>query len=177
MNIQISDNLQGHGASQSFEVSLKLKDTTWQGEVLSFQKPLAVTGQVTNSGDMLTLTARVKGTTTLQCGACLDQYEQPLDFALEAELIKASGEKDPDLFIYEGDGFNLSEIVQEFLFLEIPSLRRCREDCKGLCLECGTNLNHEECQCSNTEEDNPEFSLDSRLRALKDYFSTEGKEV
>lgn len=177
MKLNVADIQKEVSAAKEFEDELNFRDISWQGELLEFHEPLHIKGRIVNDGELLVLTANVRGTVILQCGSCMESYEQNLDFSFEARLKKPSGQEDPDYFLYEGNEIDLSEIVMEFLLLELPIKRRCKEDCKGLCPHCGTNLNHETCQCSNIEENDPNLALDERLQALKDYFSTGGKEV
>jgi uncharacterized protein len=177
LKVNVADIQREISAAKEFEGELLLTDITWQGESLDFKGPLQIKGRIVNGGEVLVLTADVRSTVILQCGSCMESYEQNLDFSFEARLRMASEEETPDYFLYEGNEIDLSDIILEFLLLELPIQRRCREDCKGLCPECGTNLNHETCECSKQTENDPDLAFDERLQALKDYFSTEGKEV
>lgn len=177
MIVDVSDILKEIGASKNVNCSIVLKDITWQGEPLQFRKPLTITGSLTNSGSILLLNANVRGTVIFQCGLCLEAYEQNLEFLIEARLKKPSQKNNVDDFVYEGNEFDLSKIVWEFLLLEIPTRRCCQENCKGLCPECGANRNKKTCHCINIEENDPDLALDERLQILKDHFSTRGKEV
>jgi uncharacterized protein len=187
LRIHVEGLLQEKGSNQSFDVNLTLPDLTWQEDAISFTKPLSVNGLIANKGDVLDLNADVKGEVTLQCGSCLESYKQSLDFSFETRLIKSSvesvideddwDEDYVDAFFFEGNEVDLSKIVQEFLLLELPMLRRCKENCKGLCSICGTNLNQETCKCFHTEDDDSHHLVDERLKVLKDFFTTEGEEV
>ena len=50
--------------------------------------------------------------------------------------------------------------MREQFYLALPMKPLCREDCKGLCAQCGTNLNTGTCDCAPVWED-------PRLAALK----------
>lgn len=177
MKINVADIQKEIIQVQDFEGELAYQDISWQGELLSTNGPLHIKGSIANSGQVLVLTAAVSGSINLQCGSCTKIYEQSLDFSFDAELKKAEDEEDPDYFLYQGEEVDLRDIVLEFLLLELPLRRRCSEECKGLCPECGTNLNDQTCECSNSEEKDPDDAIDDRLQALKDYFSTQVKEV
>ena len=177
MIINVSDILKELGLSKEINASITLEDINWQGESLQFRKPLYITGNLTNRGNVLLLNLTVQGQVILQCGLCLDNYEHNLDFSFETRLAKSSDKNNEDIFIYEGNEFNLLDIIWEFLLLEIPIRKSCSDDCKGLCSKCGTNLNKKTCQCDNVEENDPDLALDERLQILKDHFSTQGKEV
>lgn len=48
---------------------------------------------------------------------------------------------------------NLAEVAWEQFMLALPPQPLCKEDCKGLCYECGTNLNVGSCSCKKEEGD------------------------
>lgn len=54
---------------------------------------------------------------------------------------------------YQGDEVDLAGFFQEAVALQVPIQSLCREDCKGLCPRCGTNLNFETCNCEEEEGD------------------------
>jgi uncharacterized protein len=62
---------------------------------------------------------------------------------------------------YQGEGLLLEDVLREQVLLALPLKVTCREECKGLCPQCGKNLNQEQCSCSTEMED-------PRWAALKD---------
>ena len=62
---------------------------------------------------------------------------------------------------YQGEGLLLEDVLREQVLLALPIKAICREDCKGLCPHCGSNLNQEQCNCA-------ESPGDPRWSALKD---------
>ena len=68
--------------------------------------------------------------------------------------------EDADQEVFDGKVINLDPIVREQLLLALPMSAVCREDCKGLCPQCGINLNEAKCNC----ELKP---VDPRLAPLK----------
>jgi uncharacterized protein len=69
-------------------------------------------------------------------------------------------DKDAAISYYEGEGVELEELLREQILLDLPLKTLCSEDCKGLCPQCGKNLNSGECQCETA-------ALDPRWEALK----------
>lgn len=64
------------------------------------------------------------------------------------------------------DKINLENDVKDFSILAIPMKKLCSEDCKGLCIKCGKNLNEGLCNCSQIEVDNrwsPLIELKNKL--------------
>jgi len=55
-------------------------------------------------------------------------------------------------------------LLREYLVLDIPSRPLCRPECKGLCPECGNNLNESTCE-------HPESQIDPRLASLSSLLS------
>jgi uncharacterized protein len=49
---------------------------------------------------------------------------------------------------YQGDGIDLKDVMREQILLAVPMKVVCREECKGLCPQCGHNLNQGECKCA-----------------------------
>jgi len=66
---------------------------------------------------------------------------------------------DLDVFPFDGDKIDLEPLFREQFVLAVPYAPLCREDCKGLCPQCGTDLNSGTCAC--------EKPIDPRLAALK----------
>ncbi len=62
---------------------------------------------------------------------------------------------------YQGEGLLLEDVLREQVLLALPIKAICREDCKGLCPHCGSNLNQEQCNCTDPVQD-------PRWSALKD---------
>jgi uncharacterized protein len=55
--------------------------------------------------------------------------------------------KDSDEEVFNGKTIDLDPIVREQVLLALPMNAVCREDCKGLCTQCGQNLNEKQCGC------------------------------
>ena len=50
----------------------------------------------------------------------------------------------------------MDEIVYKNIYMNLPSKKLCKNDCKGLCPKCGKNLNEGDCGCDTREAD-PRF--------------------
>jgi uncharacterized protein len=87
-------------------------------------------------------------------------YLPPLKLEQEEEIELA--EDDLRVGFYQGDEVDLDDLVREQIELALPIRRLCREDCRGLCPQCGTNLNEAECFCQAEV-------LDPRWEALKKF--------
>jgi len=65
---------------------------------------------------------------------------------------------------YQGEGLLLEDALREQVLLAVPVKSVCRENCRGLCPQCGKNLNAEQCSCSQPAED-PRWSALKEIRS------------
>ena len=77
------------------------------------------------------------------------------NFANDSEEAQ---EKDLDITYLSHDIIDLAEVVTEQLQLQVPFQPLCKEDCKGMCSQCGTDLNLGRCACSKIKSSHP-FSV------------------
>jgi uncharacterized protein len=70
-------------------------------------------------------------------------------------------EEELSVSVFDGEAIDVDEIVKEQILLAVPTRMLCREDCKGICPECGADKNTGECNCVTNE-------IDPRWAALKD---------
>lgn len=104
------------------------------------------------------LTTQVK----LECGRCLEPFAYQLSISLTERFLPAPvAARDEEAFPISNDNsVDLGEPIREAILLALPMHSVCRSDCRGLCPECGENLNLGQCDCQ--EED-----IDPRLAILK----------
>lgn len=119
------------------------------------------------------LVGHVRTTLELACGRCLEPFAWPVEMAFdlqyqpraddEAETEREIGEGDFSAAFYEHEMIDLDQLIGEQLHLSLPMKPLCRDGCRGLCAQCGANLNRGTCEC-RTEWDDPRLAP---LRALK----------
>ncbi|MGH8014878.1 MAG: YceD family protein [Candidatus Zixiibacteriota bacterium] len=121
---------------------------------------------IQKSGEEYYCQAQLKADVTLQCARCLKHFKHKL--ANETDFIASSsnpvGEKlvdDEDRVYYDNDlSADLWEIVRQTVILAVSMKPLCSDNCRGLCPQCGINLNFKNCNCSTS-------SVDARLEPLK----------
>lgn len=140
---------------------------------------LEVRGEVTNTGESMLVRAEVRGTFETTCSRCLQAAETIVETTLrerfqrqeatDADDAELSLDDDQDdVSFYRGDRIDLGEVVREHVALQLPMKPVCRDDCLGLCPQCGTNLNEDTCDCRHDDVD-PRLAV---LRAWKGDQST-----
>ena len=102
--------------------------------------------------------------TTLECVRCLN----PFDHSLHGEWTElyAFSEKsvsESELLMPEDGHIDFAPVLREYALLEFPIKALCKPDCKGLCIECGQDLNEKDCGHSQEDDDSPFAALKDLL--------------
>ena len=123
-------------------------------------------------------TGTFKGHVIVACSRCVGEVDLPIDERLRVTFLPPSempaddgseggpdddgaevDEGDLDVFPFDGETIDLEPLFREQFVLAVPYAPLCREDCKGLCPQCGIDRNSGTCTC--------EPPIDPRLAALK----------
>ena len=109
------------------------------------------------------LRGRLSAGLELLCARCLEPVPQEIarDFELLYRPLGADAGRDElsvtaaeaDIGYYQGDGILLEDVLREQVLLALPLKVTCREDCRGLCPQCGQNLNEKQCSCAPALDD------------------------
>lgn len=110
---------------------------------------------ITRSGNRSLVRGRVAFRTRMECAVCWQEFEQDFDEDLTAELVSAADQppafeldrRDIERELLAGDVLDLFPLLRDAIHLAIPIAPRCRPDCRGVCPECGANLNEGSCGC------------------------------
>ena len=133
--------------------------------------------EVTATAELLEGHIRVEGQLDtkieLQCARCLEPVVEEVNRAFDlfyAPLPKDEKPKedrlkddDTEIGFFQGEGLFLADVVKEQVLLALPLKAICQSDCRGLCPNCGANLNHEECRCE-THATDPRLAPLARLK-------------
>jgi len=92
-----------------------------------------------------------------------DLLYRPLGVDAGREELSVTG-AEAEISYYQGESLLLEDAVREQVLLALPLKVICREDCKGLCPHCGTNLNTAQCSCTEPIED-PRWSALKEIRS------------
>jgi uncharacterized protein len=105
-----------------------------------------------------------------ECRRCLALVNEAADVQIDElyQLVVTN----PDAFPIENDQLLLLPMVRENILVAVPQFLLCQEGCKGLCPECGTDLNTGECSCAPVRLDERWDVLD----ALKDRLAGDSAE-
>src|SRR5216683_7941050 len=133
--------------------------------------------EVTATAELLESQIRIEGNLEtkieLVCARCLEPVVEDVGRSFDlfyAPLPKDAKPKedqlkddDTEIGFYVGEGLFLADVIKEQVLLALPLKVICHSDCRGLCPNCGANLNHEECRCE-THVTDPRMAPLARLK-------------
>ena len=150
MVIDISKIVGVDGASLDFNGEIKFEE---------LDSPVNVKGFVKNYGNRYVLNCDIRATIVAQCARCLENIEKDISSSFE-EII--GSEDCLECLTLVQNTIDVDEAVYTYLSLNLSQKFLCKEDCKGLCFVCGTNLNENECKCDREVTD-PRFDVLKKL--------------
>ena len=132
-----------------------------EGSVAEIKNPSRAAGNVKNTAGILTFTANVDAVCKCICARCLKQFEYPVHKLITANLTEGGEGENPDGYFLQGDKVDAEEIIRTEFILNMEDTLLCREDCAGICQNCGTDLNIENCKCK--KEVDPRLAILGQL--------------
>ncbi len=141
--------------SQAAEVDALLgtDDSVWADGDLRPTSPIKVEGRLSSAGPArFYFSGHIAGETEMSCRRCLIEVGASVDedahFIFSSEGDDVSD--DPDVYSFDPNAHSLDlrSAIRELWLLSVPGFVLCRDDCKGLCATCGTDLNNGSCDCA-----------------------------
>jgi len=128
--------------------------------VKPLKKPISIKGEAANKAGVITLSMHYSVCYEAPCDRCGTEVAN--EFSFDTSYILATtkqSEENDEIILVTDTEFNLDELCRSDVLLHIPMKHLCREDCLGLCVNCGKNLNEGDCGCNKKQ-------IDPRLEAL-----------
>lgn len=148
---------------QEIKLTSPLEDLDKSDEDVFVKEAITLKANVKRVGSKVVIQGVIRTLVQLECSRCLEKFLYHIDEPFTATFLPASERPsdsdlelesdDLDVSFYKGKSIDLSELVREQIFLAIPMDPLCRTNCRGLCPECGKNLNDGRCYCSNAKGD------------------------
>ncbi len=163
MKLNVAAELKQPGKSGKFQSEFNLEDQEYLGVEIHFLQPLRVSGEFLCDGAGIDIRGIVCAVIRSQCVRCTKVFGQPFSFEYEERFVR-NPQPDDECYPFEGDELDLSQMILDNLFLNLPVYSVCREDCKGLCPICGCDLNASQCSCAPADnKENPFAALEMLL--------------
>ncbi|HEV8381668.1 MAG TPA: DUF177 domain-containing protein [Dehalococcoidia bacterium] len=168
LRVDLRELAQGRAVETQGE--LQPNDPALEGLDVTFQEPVVVRGRLQSSGeDRFYWQGTARTVVAGECRRCLTPVRTPLQVEIGALFTQhPDALDDADSYPVASDAteIDVTPAVREELVLAAPRYVLCSDDCKGLCHQCGKDLNAGACGC---------VPVDARwqpLKALKDKLSS-----
>jgi uncharacterized protein len=169
-------------------MKIAIDDIPEEGLYLDFEENVSIEGytqvypvevhlDVQKTREEIVIDGKLQAGIELQCSRCLKSFQRSLDSTVHMIYhpiqhmqtdVHELKRDEMDMDFYSGKEIDVSEMLREQILLNLQMKPLCKEDCKGICPKCGTDLNIKKCSCVTKE-------IDPRLEVLKKYFE-KGKE-
>jgi uncharacterized protein len=163
-------------AVSRLEIHTVIDGTGWQDDLLGVIREMDLTfpdgfeGTVClrQADGTLIVNGRILSTVRRACSRCTELFDRKLDIlfknaftheAVDGKDVELKRE-DLELNFFHGDMFDIGQVIVEQMSLSLPVKPLCQDDCLGLCVRCGKNLNDGICGCRDE-------SIDIRFEKLK----------
>ena len=156
MLLNLNDIIAVPGAKKPFQFTLSLPNLS----ACTMCGPASVTGYVVNVAGALEVRGEIQVGMNCTCDRCMAPFGVEKKLPVVAYLAETlTDEENSEIFLLENGSIDLDEIFTTAFFLDMESKVVCGEDCQGLCITCGANLNEGPCACKQ--------EVDPRLAALQ----------
>lgn len=152
----------------------------FEGRTSQFRvvEPVDLRFKVHKDKDRYRLVGTVNTVLELTCSRCLEPFQLPVDSAFDIRYLPQSEnsgaeedeveEDDLSDAFYRDEQIDLRQLLEEQFYLTLPMKPLHADDCKGLCPNCGTNLNERTCNCQVRWEDPRLAGLKALMNRDKD---------
>lgn len=155
MYINLSD-LKEIGSRKQLSLELEFHNLEFVNREIEIEKTIELELEIFNTSDSFVVEGNLKAELILSCSRCLQKYSSPIELDISEDVLKSEMEDEEELY--------LNEIVVDNIILALPMKPLCSDNCKGICPECGQDLNEGDCDCEVE-------AVDPRLAKLKDFYN------
>lgn len=106
-------------------------------DIVKFRGPVKIKADISRITNAVTVELALSASMHMNCGRCLNEFE--IGFKKNLKLNYSVDKLEPIIDLDPG--------IREEIILDYPIKPLCNPNCKGLCPECGKNLNEGDCSC------------------------------
>ncbi len=106
----------------------------------------------------IVLNAKIRMQAEFECDRCTNNFTSTLTYSYKMVYLLGTEPENTEAINLtylpaDADKITLDFDVRDYAMLAIPMKKLCKEDCKGLCVKCGKDLNEGDCGCKREEID------------------------
>jgi uncharacterized protein len=165
-----------HTPREHFEKVYRPEAFPADDEAFRVVAPVSLAFDIVKDKQHFQLAGSVATMLELRCSRCLEPFARAVDSQFDLryqphahpagtghEEERQIEEDDLSTAFYDNDEIDLGQLMREQFYLSLPMKPLCRDDCRGLCPICGTNLNRGACECKREWED-PRLAVLKQLK-------------
>jgi uncharacterized protein len=134
-------------------------------ELGSFSGPIRLKIFVDKLEDLFRFKISLQTRLELTCDRCLETFAADFNASIEQIYQLGVNELESDeieVLPANTKEIDISKVIHDAFILNRPMKQLCREDCRGLCSNCGVNKNRKNCECDAA-------NVDPRFEKLKSF--------
>ena len=148
VNLELRSIFNTDGSSQNINQTFDFSDTEVSG-YYPLSSPAKFVGGVYNRAGAVSFEGTATYSYDAPCDRCgadsVEQYDVEMCYTLVTSM---SNEERDDYIVVDNYLLDVESLVRTDVLLSLPTKHLCKPDCKGLCSNCGANLNKAQCNCS-----------------------------
>lgn len=169
MLINLSEFLLEKDSVKRIELPIETSSYTVAGTIYEIAEKTPIALVITSlEKNKILLECRAHLILKVPCSRCLEDVLTPFDIEVSKEFDFSETDEDRIKELDEtnyitGYNLDLDVLIYNEIIIDFPQKVLCKEDCKGICMKCGKNLNKGDCGCDRTV-------LDPRMSVIQDIF-------
>lgn len=163
MFLNVFQALRNPGEIFTFKMEGEIPSQDVLGEQVSFDRVELVGTYHASPNQEIEVTGSLKTKAHSRCAKCLEKASEEVTSSFHEVFSPTGDPEDLDVFLYRGNEIDLHRLMFTTAVLALPIRFLCKEDCKGLCLKCGGDLNKQACTCKKHVNQNNPFSVLEQL--------------
>ncbi|MDE7260178.1 MAG: DUF177 domain-containing protein [Lachnospiraceae bacterium] len=170
MFVNLTEVFTNEGKVVTVQAETELEQIKIGDTVFSVKDKTPVNLTFTNIGKgKAQITGDVGITFSMNCDRCLKPVDKTLVLQFDREvfapdMIETIPDGAEDQEFMDGCQFNVEDLLNNEIVINWPMKVLCKPDCKGICRQCGQDLNTGTCDCDT-------FVPDPRMAVIKDIFN------
>ena len=146
MRLNLREIIEVPGASLPFQCELDTQGLDFPS-VQEYKSRPRAQGRVYNEAGVLHMEGTLRAEMSCVCDRCGAEFSRDKRLGFEVPVVPMGESEDPEAFELEGDWLDLDDLLETVYVLDMDTKYLCRPDCKGICPECGKDLNEGPCSC------------------------------
>ncbi|MCM1133458.1 MAG: DUF177 domain-containing protein [Ruminococcus flavefaciens] len=116
-----------------------------------FNTPVSVKGRIFNKAGVVYLKFTLDFALLITCDRCLRELVRNYHFECDHIVVPSVSGDNDEYIVADSESIELNDIAVTDLLIQLPTKNLCKDDCKGLCMVCGCDLNESTCEHQTSE--------------------------